>query len=153
METSNAFNKMALICSKKESCKFEIYKKLEKWKNSHEQKNKIIEQLVDENYINETRYTEAFVKDKFLFNKWGKQKIKFQLKQKRIAENDIENALSHISENNYWDTILQLLESKNKNLKANSDYERKGKLMRFMAQRGFGLDEVNQQLEVLLSNN
>ena len=144
-----ALGKMAMMCSRKEYCRWDVSKKMQNWKLSPEDKEKIIAQLISEKYIDEQRFTEAFVKDKFLFNKWGKHKIKFQLKQKQISEEHIDNALDNISEEDYLETIEQLILSKKKSVKAQSNYEQRGKLIRFMAQRGFELDSVNSVLSDL----
>jgi len=145
-----AFNKLAILCSKKEYCISDMQKKMQYWKLNSKQETQIIAQLIDEKYIDEKRFTEAFVKDKFRFNKWGKYKISFQLKQKGINQELIESALEIITETDYFEIIEELLISKNKSIKAQTEYERRGKLLRFMAQRGFEIDAVNIKLDSLI---
>jgi regulatory protein len=149
MTTKEIYSKFALMCSRKEYSAFDVRKKMQNWKLSENNQDKIISDLIKENFINETRFAQAFTKDKFRFNKWGKQKIRYQLKQKQISNHDIEDALCQISNEDYIDMIKNLIESKNRNIKAKSDYERKSKLMRFMAQKGFEIDEVNKIIEEL----
>lgn len=147
MDPKEAYRKLTLMCSRKEYCSFDIRKKMQLWKLSESNEQAIIDQLFEERYLSEERFTEAFVKDKFRFNKWGRQKIKFHLKQKQIPELAIESALELISEEDYENTISELIISKVKSIKAQSEYEKNGKLIRFMVQRGFGISEVNQILE------
>ncbi len=153
MQTKEVYHKFALMCSRKEYSISDIRKKLQNWKLPESKQEEIIKDLVEENYINESRFAEAFVKDKFRFNKWGRQKIKYQLKQKQITEENIETAFEQISQEDYSEMIEKLLESKNKSVKAKSDYERKGKLLRFMAQRGFEIEEVNNGIEKIINPN
>lgn len=147
MDPKEAYRKLTLLCSRKEYCSFDLRKKMQLWKLSESQEQVIIDQLFEERYLSEERFTEAFVKDKFRFNKWGRQKIKFHLKQKQIPEVAIEAALELIDEEDYKTTISELIRSKVKSIKAQSEYEKNGKLIRFMVQRGFGISEVNQVLE------
>ena len=137
------------MCSRKEYCISDLKKKMLNWILSPEQKEDIISNLLQENYIDESRFVKAFVKDKFRFNKWGKIKIVYQLKQKQIASSNIAKALEDISEKDYKELINELLVSKNRNLKAKDSYERKAKLLRFMTQRGFEFELVNNGIDDL----
>jgi len=152
MDTKEAYQKLSLMCSRKEYCSFDMRKKMQLWKLTESQEQSIIDRLFEERYLSEERFTEAFVKDKFRFNKWGKQKIKFQLKQKQIPEEAIELALEQISEEDYIETMQELIASKVKSVKAKTEYERNGKLIRFMVQRGYGISEVNTILEQMKSD-
>ena len=153
MDKKEAYHKLAMLCSRKEYCISDLHKKFRFWELSSTQENEIIKQLISEKYVDEERYTEAFVKDKFRFNKWGKQKISYHLKQKQVPQECIDTAIANISDEDYFQTIEQLLQSKNKNVKAKDLYDRRAKLFRFMAQRGFGLDAVNMKLDDLLSED
>ena len=153
MDAKEAYNKLAILCSRKEYCVSDMQKKMQSWKLGSKQESQIIAQLITEKYIDETRFAEAFVKDKFRFNKWGKYKIKFQLKQKNIAQELIDSSIEIITDDEYFEMIEELLISKNKSIKAKTEYERRGKLLRFMTQRGFEIDAVNIKLDALVSDS
>ncbi|HBF88014.1 MAG TPA: RecX family transcriptional regulator [Bacteroidales bacterium] len=136
----SALQKMMKICSTQEKCKHDIYTKLLNWKVAEDIIEKIIEKLVSENFIDESRYSKAFVNDKFKFNKWGKTKIRFELRNKHISEADIENGLEIISEDEYFKTATELLKAKLKSIKNNTTYEIKSKLIRYGYSRGFEQD-------------
>ena len=150
LETKEIYRKLALICSRKEYCVSEIEQKMLKWDLNLQQKETIISNLIDEHFIDELRFTEAFVKDKFRFNKWGKNKIRYHLKQKQISSELIDNSIQNIPQTEYEHLIETLLESKNKSVKAKNTYERKAKLLRFMTQKGFEFDLVNNSLEKMV---
>jgi len=69
------FHKAASYCSISEHCISDVEEKLMAWKVPQLQRKKLIDKLVEEDFINEKRYALAFVRDKFRFNKWGKIKI------------------------------------------------------------------------------
>ena len=54
--------------------------------------DKIIDRLKAEKYIDEARYCRSFINDKLRFNKWGRKKIEFALKQKQIPLELISDA-------------------------------------------------------------
>lgn len=153
MDPKEAYRKASLMCSRKEYCISDLKKKMINWILSPEQKEDIISKLLQENYIDESRFVQAFVKDKFRFNKWGKIKIVYHLKQKQISSENIAKAIENIPEEDYKRLINELLVSKNRNLKAKDGYERKAKLLRFMTQRGFEFELVNNGIEDLLQKN
>ena len=61
-----------------------------------EERDKILDLLVKDKFIDEQRYSKAFVKDKFRYNDWGKVKIIQQLKYKHIPGNYIKEAIEEI---------------------------------------------------------
>ena len=64
------FVRMATLCAKRESCKSEIRKKLDRYDLREDAKKRIITRLEKENYLNERRYCRSFIHDKHQFNKW-----------------------------------------------------------------------------------
>ena len=64
------------------------------------------------------------------------------MKQKSISNENIETALAAIDEAEYLRILKDVLKLKSKSIKAETEYERKQKLARFAAGRGFepGLD-------------
>lgn len=132
-----ALKNAGVLCSKAEKCSFDIRTTLRRWGLSEEEINNGINFLIKEKFIDEQRYALNFVHDKFRFNKWGKVKIAYMLRQKRIPENLIEESLSSISDEDYEKAIRDLLLSKVRNLKATSTHERKGKLAVFAQGHGF----------------
>jgi regulatory protein len=93
--------------------------------------------LIKENFINDKRYAEAFLKDKYHHNKWGKVKIAAQLRAKRIGAELIESALAMLDEDEYRQAIRDILASHRKFVKAKNQYDLKGKLLRFGLSKGF----------------
>ena len=84
MDTPKALKTVTAFCSKKEYCRQEIRQKLEKWEIAEKDIDTILEFLQKNNFINEQRYAQFYARDKFRFNKWGKQKISLMLKQKKL---------------------------------------------------------------------
>ena len=139
-------HKTASYCSISEHCVSEVDEKLQKWEASDADRKKIIKHLIKNDFINEQRYAEAFVKDKFRFNKWGKLKISFALNAKGIDKELISNALDTIDESEYEEMLVSILKTKLGGLKYASEYEKQGKLFRFAQSRGFEYGVIERVL-------
>ena len=98
---------------------------------------RIVDKLIDEGYVDEQRYTRAFVHDKFELNHWGRRKIAMALAQKGIRGSHVQEELQNIDEERYRAVLAELLRTKNNTLSANSDQERFQKLLAFAASRGY----------------
>ena len=114
IDKKEALMKCTNICSKAEYSVYDIRDKLYKWGANSCDHNEIIEYLLKNNYINEERYAECFVSEKFRISRWGKIKIGYALRQKRVAEQHISTAFDIIDEELYFETLKELLKSKSK---------------------------------------
>lgn len=137
MTTDEILYKLAARCSVSEQCLSDIESKLAKYDLSGEEKTRILRRLVEEKYVDDGRYAEAYVRDKYRFNKWGRIKIAQGLRMKGIDREAIEAAMEVIDEEEYLSILRDLLKTKRKNTKGKSDYEINGKLIRFATGRGF----------------
>ncbi len=130
-------HKAASYCSISEHCISDVELKLKAWGVVSDKSDKIIDKLIEQDFINEKRFCVAFVKDKFRFNKWGKIKISFALKQKGLENSLITNALNTIDEGEYQEMLAVLLKAKLNTIKWEFEYEKMGKLFQFAQSRGF----------------
>lgn len=125
------------LCSKREYCCYDITEKLNQWEVDYDLHQQIIDKLIDNKFIDESRYTQAFVSDKFKFNNWGKIKIKHHLKQKQISDNLIYEHLNSINDSEYSDKISYEIKKKLKTVKAKDNFERNQKVARYVISKGF----------------
>jgi regulatory protein len=139
-------HKAASYCSISEHCVSEVEEKLNAWCISCDDKSQIINHLIKEDFINEKRYCNYFVKDKFRFNKWGKIKISYALKQKGLSNDLINQALATIDEGEYQEMLASILKTKLSGLKYEYEYEKQGKLFRFAQSRGFENNVIERSI-------
>lgn len=144
-----ALSKAMALCSKSEKCVSDIQQKLNDWGVEPADAQKIIKNLIAEKFIDEERYVRFFVRDKFVFNQWGKVKIAFMLKSKKVPAALVEEALRGIDDEAYLDLLVKLLGDKSKKTKFVNEYDRKGKLVRFAQSRGFEFDTIEKALAEL----
>jgi regulatory protein len=141
-----ALSKAMYLCSKTEKCKADIRKKLYDWKANPSEHDKIISELEKQQFIDEERFANFYVRDKFKFNNWGKTKIKAMLFQKQIPEKLVHEAINQISDTEYINTLKKLLTNKEKQIKETDTYKKKNKLLQFATSRGF---EPNLILQII----
>ena len=134
---NEAYNRVAARCVQREYCRADWYRKLQEAGLTAQQTEKVLDRLEDEKFIDEERYSRSFVHDKLLYDRWGRIKITYSLRQKAISNEHISAALATIDEEEYVGILKEVLRLKSKSIKADSGYEHKQKLARFAASRGF----------------
>lgn len=144
---SQALNWAQHYCSKAERCPGDVLKKIGKYNLDAASVKGLLESLRKENYLNDARYARAYVVDQFRFSRWGRIKIRYMLKQKGLAEKDIQEALEQIPQDEYLESLRALIKEKEKHYAALEAYEKKFKLLRFAYSRGFEPDLINQCLD------
>lgn len=147
-----ALTKVMEWCSRSERCLSEVKQKLVNFELSDNQLDIAIEYLIKEKFIDDSRYVQFYVNDKLRFNKWGKVKLHFMLRQKRINELTISRALDEIDQELYLKILRDLIVSKIKSVKGASDYERKGKLANYAISHGFETDLAYRIADELVGN-
>ena len=137
LSPTQAFNRAAALCARGEQSSCDIREKLIKWGLSTSDAHQVLEQLKEQNFIDDSRYARAFVKDKFAFNGWGRMKIAFRLRQKSIPADIIDDALTAIDEDQYRQRLTELLSAKWRSIKHDDSRAAWAAMMRFACSRGF----------------
>ncbi|MCR4664985.1 MAG: RecX family transcriptional regulator [Paludibacteraceae bacterium] len=131
-------NKAARYCSVAERCRQEVEQKLDAWGADEADYEDVIRYLYDNGYLDDSRYCRAFVHDKVAFAQWGRQKIRYALRAKRLPDGLIERALEETDTEVYKKNMEKLIASRPK---ATNEAD-KAKLVRFMLQRGYTYEEI-----------
>ena len=63
----------------------------------------VIDKLIDYKYLDDDRFTKAFIKDKLNFTNWGDYKIKNELKRLGVNEEIIYNNMTSIDDNIFYE--------------------------------------------------
>ena len=141
---ASALSRMAAYCSTAERCQSDIKRKLSSTDLPHDAIDRIITELTNQNFINESRYARSFTADKLKFNSWGRIRISYELQQKKIPPQIIHEALATIDPSEYATILNKLLASKRKTIRNASEPELQAKLLRFAAGRGFEYELIKE---------
>ena len=142
-----ALSTLTALCSRSEHCTGEMVEKMHRWGLSEEAQARVMAYLTENRYVDDERFTRAFVKDKLLYNRWGRRKIEQALWQKRVDAKIYQPILDEIGQNEWCSQLLPLLKNKRQSIRARSGYELNTKLIRFAMSRGFTMDVIRQCLD------
>ena len=110
------------------------------WKKDHDA---IISTLIEENYLNEERFALAYAGGKWRVKRWGRVRIRYELKQKQVSEYCIKKALKQIDEEEYLRVMNEVAAAKYAALKNDQYLVRKKKTMDYLVNRGFETGLIN----------
>lgn len=144
---TKALQKLKSYCAYQERCEFEIVSKLRLLGINEVDTEHIVEELKQQNYLNNTRYTEAFVSGKHNIKGWGKVKIKLALKAKQISEELILKTIQNIDTDDYLNRLKEIAEKKWKLLHQKKDRITRKKLFTFLFRKGFESDNISRVIE------
>ena len=146
---SSVKKKIEHYCAYQERCHLEVTNKLNKLGIFGDELDEYVCYLIDENFLSETRFSEAYVRGKFNNNNWGKVKISRELKLRNISDWNISNALSQINSEDYNNKLrklcLKLVELNDK-----SGFELKNKVVKNLSYKGWEVDLVIKTLNQLI---
>jgi regulatory protein len=125
------------FCSYQERTISDVKQKLKELGSEAETSEKIISSLIEDDYLNDERFAKLFTSGKFRIKRWGKNKIRAELKKKKIPDNFIYDALDSIDEEEYLKTIQRLAEKKSQTTKGKNSKDKLKKVVMFLLSRGF----------------
>jgi regulatory protein len=134
--------KLERFCAYQERSQRQVEEKGRKLGLSQTQINLAMVELIQSNFLNEERFAMSFARGKFSIKKWGRIKIKQELKQKRVSEYCLKKALEQIDETEYIETLKKIMESKRKLIKEPNKIKLQYKLMNYALSKGYEKDLV-----------
>jgi len=143
---NEAYTKMAQLCSRSEQCSADIRKKMITYDLVDEVVDEIITKLKSERFLDDKRYVNAYISDKFRLNKWGKIKIKHYLKLKGLSDDIIQDGLDEINDEKYKTTLIKTMKEKAKAVKNKDKFEKMGQIIRFAQNRGFEPELIHRYM-------
>ena len=141
--------KLSASCARAEHCLDDMRRKMERWQVENDVQEEVLQYLVKEKYIDESRYARFFINDKIKYNRWGRKKVEQALFYKHIPREVYEPLLDDIVDNDYEEILQPLLRTKEKNIKYANDYEKRMKLIRFAMGRGYSYEQAESCLKNL----
>lgn len=129
--------KLMQYCAYRDRSQKEVEEKLKEMRMIPMACEEIIIKLMQEDFLNEERFARSFVRGKFRIKKWGRNKIKQELKLREISAPLIKLAFSEINEIEYQKTLEELAEKKLRLLKEPNSFKKKKKLSDHLIQKGY----------------
>ena len=144
-----ALQKLRQYCGYQERSHYEVQQKLWDLGVKRAEHDEILSTLIEENYLNEERFAVQFAGGKFRMKGWGRKKIYYALKEKKVSEYSIKKAMKEIDEDDYLKTLSTLAEKKYASLRGEQYLVRRKKTMDYLLQKGFESELVSSAVKGL----
>jgi regulatory protein len=148
LDKNDALLKAEHYCAFQERSHQEVRDKLYSYSLSTNEVEELISTLIENNFLNEERFANAYVRGKFNLKGWGKLKIKQGLKFKKVSPKLIENALKQLDPEEYLSKLKFIIEKKQAVLTEKDDYKRRNKLLQYALGKGFEKDLILDLLTI-----
>jgi len=149
-EKDRALEKLQKYCAYQDRCHQEVRTKLISIEVYGDDLEDIMATLIEENFLNEERFARSYARGKFRIKRWGRVRIKQELKKRYISAYCIRKAMEEIQEEDYIDTLIKVLEKKKKQLKEKNPFVLRGKLAKYAISRGFESSVVWEMVKTLI---
>lgn len=144
-----ALQKLEHFCAYQERCHEEVISKLYSLKMTAQEIDTIIVKLIEDNFLNETRFACSFARGKHRIKNWGKIRITNELKARQISSANINLALKEISTEEYFETFENLAERCWNNLSESNSLKKRKKFCDYMLRRGYESNLVYEKVKEL----
>ncbi len=138
--------KLEYYCSYQERCHLEVYTKLKNLTSNNEEINQVISKLIDDGYLNETRFSKEFTIGKFNNKNWGRIRIKRELKKRKISQKNIQIGLDQLNNLSYEKKLSDLFEFQLNKFKQKNDIYTKKKIFDYLNYRGWEKDLIFKKI-------
>lgn len=154
-ELNEIVTKLEHWCSYQDRSIFEAIQKLDGFGVFGDQRDKVIQQLKSNRFLDERRFVESYVQGKFRMKGWGKIKIQNFLKQKhRVATPLIEEVFEEMDQQAYREKVRSLLILKLESLPDDISWsKKKEKCFRNLQSKGYELNLIFEIWETLSRDN
>jgi regulatory protein len=151
LTAEQAKQKALRYCAYQERSHQEVKNKLYEMGLYSSEVDELLTYLITEGFLNEERFAKAFTGGKFRIKKWGRIKIIHALESRGLTKNCIRIGIKEIEEEDYYQTLTELLKSKIAELDESNIFVLRDKASKFAILKGYEPDLVWKVLKELLS--
>jgi regulatory protein len=144
-----AVERLRNYCALQDKCQWDVIKKMQEWGLLKISQNHILEMLIQEQYVDEERYSRSFCRGKFNIKKWGKIKITNELKKKKISAVCISKGLEEINDLEYQNELDNQFHKKKCSINEKNYFIKKKKLATYLINKGYESDLVWNKISEL----
>lgn len=149
-DAATAVLKMQRYCAYQERSHNEVRSKLIEIGVYGDTIDQVLIELIQENFLNEERFAKAFARGKFNVKRWGRIRIKQELKLHKISAYCLKKAMEEIPEEDYLKTLQELVRKKSELLQEEDNYKLRIKLFAYVHQKGYETPLINIVLDEFL---
>jgi len=148
---SEILQKLARYCAYQERCVQELEQKMKTFEVLPSEFAEYVDWLSENNYLNEARFVEIFVRSKFNQKGWGRTKINYELRKRSISASLLAGAWDGIDDQDYIEKARTLLQKKRDEIKAGTSPQRYQKCYNYGLSKGYESSLVRELLKPLFA--
>ncbi len=148
---AEALQSLMRLCARGERSTGDAIRLMRTWGVPEGERQAVVDRLVAQRFIDNGRYAELYVREKSRLSGWGARKIAMQLRTKGVEKEVIAEALATIDSDEQSDRLVEKLRRKMRTTKAQSDYEMRGKLLRYALGLGYDYDDASTALDKIMA--
>ena len=141
--------KLEHYCAYQERCYKEVDEKLYALSANLSEKEEILTYLIENNFINEERFAQSFVRGKHNYKFWGKNRIINELKFRNISSRIITIALKELPEATYISNFHTVAEKNWESIKERKGPKKNKKFVDFLLRKGYESHLIYDKLREL----
>lgn len=141
--------KIENFCAYQERCHQEIEGKLRAFGLDEREKSEIIAHLIEQNFLNEERFSRAFARGKHRIKHWGKSRIVNELKMRNISQYNINAALQEIDDDDYLESFDTIALRQWNSISEPNPIKKRKKFCDFLLRKGYETDLVYEKMRKL----
>lgn len=138
------------LCARAERSSGDALRLMTTWGVDKAKQQEVLQRLIKDRFIDDERYTEAFIREKTSLCAWGEYKIRTALRRKGIREEIINEKLNLLDQSHNIERLTIRLQRKAKSVKFDSPYQLKTKLLRYGLSLGFRMEQVMECVEQVM---
>ena len=138
------------LCARAEKCSGDALRLMNGWGVARGDAERVLQRLVAERFIDDSRYAASFVREKINLSGWGEYKIIAALRRKGIEHSVISAALSENGSVDMTERLLELLRRKIRVTKYKNSADLRAKLLRYAAGQGYPFSTARTAVESLV---
>ena len=146
-----ALQSLMRLCARGERSTGDAMRLMRTWGVPEGERQAVVDRLVAQRFIDNSRYAELYVREKSRLSGWGARKIAMQLRTKGVEKEIIAEAHATIDSDEQSDRLAEKLRRKMRTTKAQSDYEMRGKLLRYALGLGYDYDDASTALDKIMA--
>lgn len=135
------------LCARAEKSSGDALRLMRGWGVPEAEREGVLNKLIEQRFIDDRRYAEAYVREKSNLSGWGARKIAFQLRQKGVDKSIIDATLSSLDSEIQLEQLTAKLERKLRTTKAANIYELRGKLLRYGMGLGYDYEMTRSAID------
>lgn len=140
------------LCARSEKSSGDALRLMRTWEVAEGARQSVLQKLIDQRFIDDRRYAEAYTREKSSLAGWGKRKIALQLRQKGVSRDIVDEVIASLNTDEQSERLADKLRRKMRSTKAASQYELRGKLLRYALSLGYDYDMATSAIDGIISD-